>query len=292
MKNLRTLSVLLMLFVFAGCKDDGETNPMKNLSLNISGLENLGSTAQYEGWLIVNGAPISSGTFTVDDSGTLSQTSFAINASDLDDASAFVLTIEPIPDTDASPSATHLLGGDFSDGSASLTIGHGAALGDDFSGAAGTYILATPTDGSMTNENSGIWFLDPSTGSPMVGLTLPILPAGWKYEGWVVMNGMPVTSGKFTALDEVDEDDPYSSTQPGPPFPGEDYLMNAPTGLTFPTDISGGKAVISIEPDPDNSVNPFTLKPLIGDIPAMAADHTPYEMGKHIDSFPSGTASR
>ena len=49
-----------------------------------------------------------------------------------------------------------------------MSIGHGAALGDDFSGAAETYILATPTDGDDNNENSGIWFLDLSSGTPAV----------------------------------------------------------------------------------------------------------------------------
>ena len=29
-------------------------------------------------------------------------------------------------------------------------------------------------------------------------------------------------------------------------FPGEDFLINAPMGLSFPTDIMGGVAVISI----------------------------------------------
>ena len=67
--------------------------------------------------------------------------------------------------------------------------------------------------------------------------------------------------------------------KPGPPFPGEDYLVNAPMGLTFPTNLAGGTAVISIEPDPDNSPNPFTLKPLVKMIPADAADHVTYIYG-------------
>ena len=222
----------------------------------------------------------------------MSKTSFAVNSTELDKASTFVLTIEPVPDTNPDPSDVHLLAGDFSSNNASLSVGHGAALGDDFTSSEGIYILATPTDGPETNENSGIWFLDLSTGSPTVGLDLPTLPAGWKYEGWTVIDGQPVTSGKFTAVDEIDEDDPFSSTMDGPPFPGEDYLLNAPSGLTFPTDLSEGTAVISIEPDPDNSPNPFTLKPLVAGIPAMAMDHKPYDMNKNLDSFPSGTASK
>lgn len=293
MKNLFSLTVLFALLFFASCNDDDDSDPTKTLNLTISGLEDLGSDAIYEGWLIINGTPKSSGTFSVDGNGMMSKTSFSMNATDLENASTFVLTIEPVPDNVAGPSDVHLLAGDFSNSSAGLSVGHAAALGDDFNSSAGIYILATPTDGPDTNENSGIWFLDPTPNTgPSAGLTLPTLPAGWKYEGWVVMSGQPVTSGKFTALDMVDEDDPFSGPMDGPPFPGEDYLENEPSGLMFPSDLSKGTAVISIEPDPDNSTAPFTLKPLVGAIPDMALDHTPYTMEQNLASFPSGTASK
>jgi hypothetical protein len=119
-----------------------------------------------------------------------------------------------------------------------------------------------------------------------------MLPAGWKYEGWTVIDGQPVTTGTFTAVDEMDEAAPFSGVDPGPPFPGEDFLMNAPSGLTFPTDIRGGTAVISIEPDPDNSPAPFVLKPLVGSIAADAMDHFTYDLSQNLGSFPSGTAMK
>ena len=263
------------------------------LSLDITGLQDLGSDFQYEGWLIVGGMPVSTGTFTVDAGGVLSQTVFSVNLDDLINATDFVLTIEPNPDPDPNPSSTHILGGTFADFNAPLSVGHPAALGDDYSGIDGKYILATPTNGPNTDELSGIWFLDLTGGSPAVGLTLPTLPAGWKYEGWTVINGIPVTSGKFTAFDMVDEADPFSGPDPGPPFPGEDYLFNAPPGLTFPTDLSGMTAVISIEPDPDNDTAPFLLKPLVGAIPSGAMDHVTYMMNSNVtNSFPTGTAMR
>ncbi|MGB5289780.1 MAG: hypothetical protein WBQ32_13415 [Ignavibacteriaceae bacterium] len=305
---MRTIMLMLALstFIFFGCSE--EESPTQNpptsatLKLNINGLEDLGSNAKYEGWIIVptlskssgvvEDAPVSTGTFTVNSSGVLSQTDFEVDAIDLANATTFVLTIEPNPDPDPAPSDVHILAGDFSGNTSNMSVGHPAALGNNFTSAAGTYILATPTDGAMTNENSGIWFLDLSTGSPAQGLFLPALPAGWKYEGWTVINGMPVTTGTFTSATVVDDADPYSSTMPGPPFPGEDFLINAPMGLTFPTDIAGGTAVISIEPDPDNSSNPFTLKPLVGDIPMNATDHFNYNMSTNLSSFPSGTVTR
>lgn len=291
----KTLLFLIALsFILIGCDDDDNSvePTTSSLNLNISGLEDLGSSAMYEGWIMVDGTPKTTGTFSVDGTGNLSESSFEISSDDLNSATAFILTIEPNPDPSTNPSDVHILAGDFSGTSASLSVGHGAALGDDFSSIAGKYILATPTNGENTNENSGIWFLDLSSGTPSVGLDLPTLPAGWKYEGWTVINGVPVTTGTFTSVTAVDDADPFSSTQPGPPFPGEDFLVNAPMGLTFPTNLAGGTAVISIEPDPDNSPNPFTLKPLVKMIPADVVDHVTYPMDKNLGSFPIGTATK
>lgn len=294
MKKVFLLSVMFS-FLFISCSDDDDNSvepTTSSLNLNISGLEDLGNSAMYEGWIMVDGAPKTTGTFSVDGTGNLSESSFEINSDDLNSATAFILTIEPNPDPSPNPSDVHILAGDFSGTSASLSVGHGAALGNDFSSISGNYILATPTNGENTNENSGIWFLDLSSGTPSVGLDLPTLPAGWKYEGWTVINSVPVSSGTFTSVTSVDDADPFSSTQPGPPFPGEDYLVNAPMGLTFPTNLAGGTAVISIEPDPDNSANPFTLKPLVKMIPSDVVDHVTYPMDKNLESFPTGTATK
>ncbi len=286
------IALVFTMGVFSSCSED-ETNETNNASfdLNISGLEDLGSDYAYEGWVIVDGAPVSTGLFDVDTDGHLSQTSFSIDADALQDATTFVLTIEPSPDNDPAPSDVHILAGDFSGSNASLTVSHPAALNNDFTSSEGTYILATPTNGADNNENSGIWFLDLSTGVPTVGLDLPILPAGWAYEGWTVIDGIPVSTGTFTDVMMADDDASFSGNDPGPPYPGEDFLMNAPAGLSFPTDIAGGTAVISIEPVPDNSTAPFTLKPLVGQIPANALDHTNYDMGQNL-AFPTGSVSR
>lgn len=292
MKNLlKIIIVFAFAFTVTFCSDNDDEPSTKNLVLNIAGLENLGNDFVYEGWIIIAGAPVSTGVFTVNDAGVLSQTNFTLEKNQLEAASTFVLTIEPKVDNDPAPSKVHILAGDFLGNSGQLTISHGAALANNFENAAGKYILATPTDGSDNNENSGVWFLDLSTGSPTVGLNLPILPEGWKYEGWIVTSGQPVTSGKFTSATGEDDFNGFSSTMAGPPFPGEDYLVNAPAGLTFPLNLAGGKAVISIEPDPDNSPNPFLLKPLVADIPVNAIDHTTYSLGKNL-SFPTGTVSR
>lgn len=294
MKTLKTFALAFLALGFlASCeKDDDDSKTSSSLNLQISGLEDLGSDYVYEGWIIVDGAPVTTGTFSVNSSGSLSKTAFTLNSDQVSKATAFVLTIEPQNDPDPAPSKVHILAGDISNNSASLSVAHGAALGSDFSASTGKYILATPTNGADNDEKSGVWFLDPTSGTPVAGLDLPTLPEGWEYEGWAVIGGVPVTTGKFTALDAADAAAPYSGTQQGPPFPGEDFLVNAPTGLSFPTDLSGAKIVISIEPVPDNSSAPFLLKPLLGDVAANAADHTAYSLGNISgNTNPTGSAS-
>jgi hypothetical protein len=299
MRILSKWSFLLVAALLWACEEEGsmDDNPNNNngtLKMNISNLENLGSAEVYEAWIIVDGSPVSAGTFTVDDNGTLSNDELVVNQEMLNDAVAFVLTIEPNPDPDPAPSDIKLIGGDFQANSATVDVSHMAALGDDFSGAAGKYILATPTTNDMTDELSGIWFLDLSSGMPGVGLTLPGIGSNWVYEGWAVINGTPVSTGRFTAADMMDDSGVFSGSDAGgPPFPGEDFITNAPAGLTFPTDLSGGTAVISIEPEPDNSPAPFMLKPLVAGISASAMDHVTYDLNNMSGgTFPAGTVTR
>ncbi|MFQ5947319.1 MAG: hypothetical protein ACE5KX_00480 [Acidimicrobiia bacterium] len=265
------------------------------LRLELDGLGPLANGFFYEGWVIIDGAPVSTGGFNVDDAGNLIELDGApvdgLFATDIDlsGATAIVITIEPVGDTDPGPSTTKYLAGAVVDGATVLSVTAEPALGDDFAGATGRYILATPSDGDGTNELSGIWFLEPNPRRP--GLDLPVLPAGWIYEGWAVIDGIPVTTGRFPAPDLPDDFSGFSGNEGFPPLPGEDFLVNAPEGLAFPIDLSGMIAVISIEPTPDDGPAPFALKPLVGGIPADATDHTVYELANRSDGFPTGVAT-
>ncbi|HEX6332996.1 MAG TPA: hypothetical protein VFZ78_02150 [Flavisolibacter sp.] len=263
-----------------------------SLKINVTGLGDLGPHFRYEGWIIVNGAAVSTGRFRVNKGGVIAPHQFNVPASQLDAATAFVLTIEPHPDADPGPSGTKILAGDFSGDVAMLSVAHMAALGNDFTSATGKYLLATPTTATMADEKSGVWFIDNASGSPVPGLSLPLLPAGWRYEGWTVISGMPLTTGTFLLTNMADMAAPFSGPLPGPPFPGEDYVANAPAGLTFPTDLSGSTIVITIEPYPDTSPDPFFLKPLAGMVPANAMQHVSYMMTNVASMLPQGEARR
>lgn len=296
----RTLFLLTIIAgIMLSCNNDDDDGPSTaNLTLNISGLEDLGPDYVYEGWIIVNGAPVTTGTFT----STATSQVFTIDEAQLNAATRFVLSIEPNGETgtDAStPSDTKLLVGDFVGNSASVSIG---TVGDfETVTPSGMFFLRAPTDepaGTANNGNdeNGIWFGSPGA-PPSPALTLPVLQAGWKYEGWVVVDGIgPLSTGTFTAFNVTDDNagdaSSFSGTEnAGPPIPGEDFFNNTPSGFTFPLDLRGRTVVISVEPYPDNSPNPFLLKPLVGPAGQDTAPAT-YDLTFSNASFPTGTVER
>jgi len=262
MKHLRLLGLILVLvFTMVACEDE-DMDTTGTISLNISGLEPLGTGFNYEGWIVSDGIPISTGTFSVAQNGTPSPSTFDVELADLENATMFVVSIEPSPDTDPAPATTKILAGTFSNQTASLTSG----IVGDFANAGGSFFLRSPTDEDMGNNNNdenGVWYGIPGA-PPTPDFNLPSLPEGWVYEGWVVGESGPLTTGKFTEFNTADDGDPFSGTQPGPPIPGEDFFNNAPGGETFPLDVRGRTIVISVEPVPDDSPAPFVMKPLLG----------------------------
>lgn len=243
------------------------------------------SPSHLEGWVIMGDEKLSFGKFSVDDMMGASTKSFMVDV-DISMADAVVITIEPEGDTDAIPSGIVLLSGSLNDHAGKLEFPV------SFDSIGGTYILATPSNGADTDENSGIWYLEIPDPSP--GLDLPELPSGWVYEGWVVNGGVPITSGRFTDTADMDMFDGYSASTNYPPFPGEDFLMSPPMDVMFPFDLGDGssKAVISVEPDlmgvDPTGDGPFSIKPLIADIPDGAMDHVNYDMMASTATVPTG----
>lgn len=288
-KMILAIVAIGILTTSCSSDDDNNTPTTSSLTIDFTGLEALGNDYVYEGWIIVDGSPVSTGTFT---SVVFPQT-FTVDTDQLESATTFVLSIEPAVDPDPAPAATKLLAGDFSGDSASVTSNGIVA---DFSASTGAYILATPTDSDDTNEASGVWFLDNSSGTAEAGLDLPTLPDGWQYEGWAVIDGTPISTGTFTAANMADDNAATSmfkgNVSDGPAFPGEDFLQNAPDGFTFPTDLKGMTIVISVEPSPDNSTMPFALKPLAHMVPADAMTHTTISMGTGPVPSMIGTVTR
>jgi len=308
-KKIFTAGVLAFGMLLGSCSDDDDNSSIAanndNLQLSISGLENLGEDFVYEGWVIVDEAPVSTGIFTIDDAGIWSASSFSVDETTLASATNFVLTIEPTIDPDPAPSATKILAAPFTEDTATVEAnfipGINEDVDGDFDAAWGHFFLRTPTDetGGVNNGNdeNGIWFGTPGT-PPTVGLGgMPELEenSGWRYEGWIVVDGTPISTGTFTNFTSVDSGNPFSGEEAnaGPPVPGEDFFLNAPDGITFPLDVRGKTTVISLEPYPDNSPKPFSIKPLLANIAEDAATApATHDLEENLASFPSGTITR
>jgi|GEM_PF-1116213 len=278
-------------------EDEGKGVELRQVELAVDGVETLTGGFHYELWAIIDDAPATVGKFNVDGGGiVVDLDGIAIPDAlfdagrDLRETTDFVITIEAAGDVDILPGVSKYLAGPLDGEMSEMIVGHEGALGDDFTDIAGQFILATPTDGPDTNETAGVWWLDLSIDPPAPGLVLPELPEGWEYEGWAVLDGAPVTTGRFRSVDQMDFDGRFSGPNPGPMVPGEDFLVDAPDGLEFPADLRGQVVVITVEPEPDDSAAPFTLKPLLGEVSPAAATHQTLPMTAQADTFPTATA--
>jgi hypothetical protein len=112
-----------------------------------------------------------------------------------------------------------------------------------------------------------------------------------------VTQGTPLTSGRFTSAEGADQSAPYSGPNAGPPFPGEDFLVNLPSAISSPVDLADGAStiVLSVEPDLDGvdptGDAPFSIKPLVAPVPSGLADHTLTALDQNLGSVPTGTAT-
>ena len=322
MHFIRSVCAVALVLGVAACDDNGPAVP--SVIVTFANLEvlDVATEGSYEGWVIdASGTPFSTGKFILSANGEHTFTS-PIAAPTM-----FVLTVEPPNDNDETPSDQKLLGGAVTNGTASLS-----ALGfvtvdasADLSTSPGTHVLLTPTTATDTDDDAGIWLLNPpgAGGSPTPSVTLPPLASGWVYEGWVVYGpGTPqqtaISYGKYRpgadgTLSGRDSDagGPFSAApgdlSAGPPFPGGDFVAangnTVPGGLSLPFDFNGDDAVlgdsqwmhvISIEPafDEDEETldaRPFQLKPF-GD-PFGDGGPTDPRTIDVLDPLPSGTVT-
>ncbi len=178
-----------------------------------------------------------------------------------------VITIESRPPPpDSGETGPILIGGKFQGDERTarsfLTMLYIDAFGTDFSGVRGSYTLAAPTS-VPADSNSGVWFFQGSVPAPSL-LNLPLLPDGWRYEGWVMALGIspPVffSTGRFLRADSADYDGPGpgSGSGSGLSFPGQDFITGdlPRPDLSLPEYSFG----VTVEPEPDNSETPFFLR--------------------------------
>ena len=271
---------------------------LRDISLDLTGMQPLSNGYQYEVWLVFGSKVRSVGKFQSDTSGQVIPTEgFLLHGQSLalpvdsTHITEILITIEPPGEDDGRPSETRYLAGTIVNGGADLTVSHPLALGVSFRRAKAFYILSSPSSTGLEDWKSGIWWLDlmgDSTLAGEPGLHLPELPAGWLYEGWVEVSGQALTTGRFHQVFGHDFDSPYNGPLPVPAVPGEDYILNAPEGLAFPTDIRGGRIFVSVEPYPDDDPKPFSISPLLSTIPKQGGYRITYRLENVYRQLPSG----
>lgn len=308
---LRILPLTGLLALGAGCGDNGgPTGPTgsSTITLSFESLQPILGGVNYQAWVLAKnggnyyGYPLV--LFNLDEEGQLVDPASGDqigNSFDADLAPEEVLgvgiSLEISPVLVDYSSYTFIMGGmTAADGTATLTAADDSlGMGVDLSGAEGNYLLGTLTDTDPENDLGGIWFVDPSDGDYVAGLNLPEAPVGWDYEGWVEVDGVALSTGKFFLPSGADGANLYSGSVNGPLFPGEDFFTDPPSGIAFPVDLSGAKVFITLEPwqgwdaFPDD---PFYLRLMEADIPENALPLTPYPLTSVVNQYlPSGTAT-
>lgn len=296
--NTKLLIVFASLLLFiTSCNyfENGDTLNVSKFETTISGLPVLPDTMTFVGWFQWENKTtlqkIAEKVFVLDadQNGVISYASDKPLQS-LQRAELFYLTAERkavVNDSGLVPSKRKLLSGAFSFAASNLVIGDNTT---GLQNIDGLFNLSTPTDSTNNNELSGVWFADSVSTSPISGLTkLPGLYGGWVYEGWVEINGQLLSTGRFDDPQKVDLFSGYSGSLPGFNFPGEDFLNNAPSGLTFPLDLSNAKVYVSIE-YADGRMNgsaPFLII-LEGTVPSSAQSGVSYSLNRSNKVITSG----
>jgi hypothetical protein len=280
---------------FWGCEyfEEGTTINSASLELNITSLPQLPDTLVYVAWFdnddkppvfIKQLNPNSQGNVYFKEEQKLLH---------LDSAQVFLVTIErkiQVGTPNFTAGTRLVLSGRFLKGVCNLAIGENFK---DFNQTSAKYTIYTPTDGNLaSNPFGGIWFVDSVDANKTVsGLNIPVLSAGWIYEGWIEVNNNKLSTGRFRNPKAADLFNGYSATTVSIPFPGEDFINNAPGGFTFPIDLRGAKCFISLElnlgsnrgTEPGNIIYEAS-------IPGNAVSQKSYSMTLKNINYPKGTA--
>lgn len=301
------LTSIVLTLGTQGCDIQGELAAPEvnaNVTLSFDGLRPLPVGLNYQAWLVVGtrddfwGSPLV--LFDVDEGGqmvdpvsdTLLAGPFPTNLK-AGEVFAVAVSLEASNTLVAYSSYSFVMSGEVAQGTADLSHENFLAFGASLFEAAGRFVLATPTDDDPENERSGIWFMDTASTPAEAGIDLPEAPEGWNYESWVMLDTQPVSLGRFLSPVGPDSSGVHSGGLAPPPFPGEDLLTDAPTGLTFPADLTGARVFVTLEPwmewDKEPEA-PFFIRLLDGQVPPEAVPGAVYSLTSLVSELPSGTA--
>jgi len=292
--NSTKLIVVSVFLFFVGCNETNEV--IQNVRLTVANLPALKETeGHYQVWVsFTTFDNVGPNTSPQHDSGFVSLGEFNVDANgsvvgrdgnpariklpegrNLQLLSDVVITVQRNGENEDRGQA--IIGGRFrgdaSRAIATLDISYADALGSDFATVSGKYAIMAPT--SPADSNSGVWFVDRTVGLVPGLVNLPTI-RNWTYEGWVVDNFDPdhpryYSTGKFLKANVADFDSagPGRGSGTGLSFPGQDFINGAPSKPDLR--LSRYSIMITVEPFPDNSSDPFFLRLLTSVSPSPGA---------------------
>jgi hypothetical protein len=157
----------------------------------------------------------------------------------------------------------------------------------DLRALAGDVTLATPTTSDPNDELLGAWFFRGEVAAPQPSLALGqpgALPDSLTFQGWLLERSetgairQMLPMGRFRSATGVDSDGggPAAGTVAAPPFPGQDFNTQLPTGIPF---LRNPEIMITLEPALDPAPGlPSSLRVLRRGIDARTASHVALAM--------------
>lgn len=292
------VSVFLLLF---NCEKKAELlsppDQETKLELALSGLNNLGTNAQYNLWAIYDSSKVEIakllGQFTTDNQGMLSKSVFDVHLGIIQRTNTLIISIEEADSIPPVPSVYRILAAKLKANNGSFSIGDDYLLAFDITQASGYYQILKPQG---SDSVKGIWFMKGETDTTKeAGLQLPEAPLRWSYKAYVIVGGDSFSIGVFTKPGIADGQNIYGDpNQPMTtyPFPGENFQIDPQTGNSLNIDLRGAEVVVEIIPPvPNYAKAPFSLIMFKGTIPVNAAVNTTYQLTNNSATFPNGTAS-
>jgi hypothetical protein len=285
-----------IIIITSGCTDNITTTivtePDGTLSISLNNLPLLSDSTHFAVWVFGKDS-VKLDNFKVSNSGDSYSKTYDVKLGHIQGAKYLAVTIEHDTSSlnDSISKGRRFLAGIFSANKVDLSVKTDIAFNNDFSAVAGKYTLFTPTDTVNTVLKSGIWFVKNVDAPPILpALVLPSLPAGWEYNAWISIDGKLLKTGGFRSVSAKDNDSSYCGPMPIPNFPGEDFLSNAPAGLTFPVDLSGKSVLLTIQPTDWKLDRAFNLEILKATIPTNATEYVAYDLEKNV-VLPSGSGT-
>lgn len=293
--------ILFCAFIFlyvslqSGCGKKTEIlapdQQVTRIQFNLSGVEDPGSSAKYSMWGAYDSANVSLtkfiGDFGLDNQGNPNPGIFNVKLGVIQKTTTLVISIEHVDSLPQEASNSKVLAAKLVANNATFSIGDEYLMDFNESTATGVYQVI---QASGSDSVKGIWFM---TGDTMkeAGLELPKVISGWKYEGYVILNGDSLPTGYFGNPGAADAENKYGLNLPVFPFPGENFEIDPVDSTNLNIDLRGAEVIIKIIPPlPDFSEQPFELIMFQGTIPMDASENTIYQLNNNSESFPGGNA--